>query len=628
MTNNQDENFDILRSTKRYIKGISESINDNGNVNGGSPMGAMLNIGATTTKAFYLQDEDYVPKHTAILHKSGAIHIHDLDFFSMTTTCAQIPLLHLLLGEVYMEHGWIRKAKSFSTACSLACIYLQSNQNDHHGGQGYPHFDYFLARFVGLEWLRQIKVLLDYTEGKSEVVSNLRDLVDEGEDIIFNSDPDDLLFDYFKTESFEKIQNEISIHFPGKLDTIEQNLRKEVFSGCQGILYNFNSMHCLQGDTLVKTVNGPKPIKDLKADEQVLSFNLETKTQEVVRVKEILNNGIQPLFKYTTAMGREIWCTRNHRILQSRINRVNFSSKDCMFGKIKRPLALAVYYYITKEHPEVVVELGTPYSDTDLFFPEYNLYLAFSNENKSLTDIKDRQFDVEFVDPFLTFEQIDKIINSILSKHMNRFYREIDDCSYIILEDGTHDPIISREYVGEEDVYDIAVDRNCNFILENGAVVHNSRAGGQVPFSSINLGTDTSYGGRLITEGILTELQKGLGHGEICIFPIVIFKLKNGISALPGDPNYDLYRLALKSAATRLYPTFLFLDAPFNLVYQDGNPIHEVALMGCVDYDESIKFSGYLKSPSDSGNEIGYYYDMVDFMYNNLDKIKDMENGI
>ena len=92
MVNNQDENFDILRSTKRYIKGISESINDNGNVNGGSPMGAMLNIGSTTTKSFYLQDDDYVPKHTADLHKSGAVHIHDLDFFSMTTTCAQIPL--------------------------------------------------------------------------------------------------------------------------------------------------------------------------------------------------------------------------------------------------------------------------------------------------------------------------------------------------------------------------------------------------------------------------------------------------------------------------------------------------------------------------------------------------------
>lgn len=627
MANNQDENFDILRSTKRYIKGISESINDNGNVNGGSPMGAMLNIGSTTTKSFYLQDDDYVPKHTADLHKSGAIHIHDLDFFSMTTTCAQIPLLHLLLREVYMEHGWIRKARSFSTACSLACIYLQSNQNDHHGGQGYPHFDYFLARFVSLEWLRQIKVLLDYAEEKPEIVSNLRDLVDEGENIIFNSDPDDLLFDYFKTESFEKIQNEISIHFPSKLDTIEQNLRKEVFSGCQGILYNFNSMHCLQGDTLVKTVGGgSKPIKELKVDEQVLSLNTATGKVESVRVKEILNNGRQPLFKYITEMGKEIQCTRNHRILQSRIHKVNFNSRCEVFDKIRRPssLSLAVCRYMTREHPEVVIEIGALYSATDLFFPEYNLGITFNE----CTTTKKEQFDIEFVNPSLAFEQIDESINSILSKHINSFYREIDDCSYIILEDGTHDPIISREYVGEEEVYDIAVDRNCNFILENGAVVHNSRAGGQVPFSSINLGTDTSYGGRLITEGILTELQKGLGHGELCIFPIVIFKLKNGLSALPGDPNYDLYRLALKSAATRLYPTFLFLDAPFNLVYQDGNPIHEMALMGCVDYDESIKFSGYLKSSSDMGNKIGYYYDMVDFMYNNLDKIKDMENEI
>jgi len=323
---------------------------------------------------------------------------------------------------------------------------------------------------------------------------------------------------------------------------------------------------------------------------------------------------------------------------------------------------VALFEYLSNRYPHILIEINSPikvdhaYGGTywaDIFLPEYNLdielnetgsniysghdFQSYKNDEENGTEnspemrrqrrIESKGYNVRHIWAD-NLKDIKRLAISIVGEYTNFYYDEIDRCEYIILEDGTHDPIISREYIGEEEVYDIAVDRNCNFILENGAVVHNSRAGGQVPFSSINLGTDTSYGGRLITEGILTELQKGLGHGEICIFPIVIFKLKNGLNALPGDPNYDLYRLALKSAATRLYPTFLFLDAPFNLVYQDGNPIHDIALMGCVDYDESIKFSGYLKSSSDRSNKIGYYYDMVDFMYNNLDKIKDMEDRI
>ena len=87
-----------------------------------------------------------------------------------------------------MEHGWIRKAKSFSTACSLTCIYLQSNQNDHHGGQGYSHLDHFLARFVSLEWLRQIKVLLDYAESPEaeNILNRITDTRISLEDDIWN----------------------------------------------------------------------------------------------------------------------------------------------------------------------------------------------------------------------------------------------------------------------------------------------------------------------------------------------------------------------------------------------------------------------------------------------------------
>jgi ribonucleoside-triphosphate reductase len=119
------------------------------------------------------------------------------------------------------------------------------------------------------------------------------------------------------------------------------------------------------------------------------------------------------------------------------------------------------------------------------------------------------------------------------------------------------------------------------------AFVHNlntmhSRAGAQIPFSSINYGTDTSPEGRLIIENILLATEAGLGNGETAIFPIHIFKVKDGINFDPSDPNYDLFKLACRVSAKRLFPNFSFIDAPYNLrYYKEGNPNTEVAYMGC-----------------------------------------------
>ncbi len=109
-----------------------------------------------------------------------------------------------------------------------------------------------------------------------------------------------------------------------------------------------------------------------------------------------------------------------------------------------------------------------------------------------------------------------------------------------------------------------------------------SRAGAQVPFSSINYGTDTSWEGRLAIEQLLLATEAGLGHGETPIFPIQIFRVKEGVNYNPEDPNYDLFRLAMKVSAKRLFPNFAFIDAPFNLqYYKPGHPETEVAYMGC-----------------------------------------------
>lgn len=109
-----------------------------------------------------------------------------------------------------------------------------------------------------------------------------------------------------------------------------------------------------------------------------------------------------------------------------------------------------------------------------------------------------------------------------------------------------------------------------------------SRAGAQVPFSSINYGTDTSWEGRLAVEQLLLATEAGLGQGETPIFPIQIFRVKEGINYNPADPNYDLFKLAIKVSAKRLFPNFAFIDAPFNLqYYKPGHPETEVAYMGC-----------------------------------------------
>ena len=117
--------------------------------------------------------------------------------------------------------------------------------------------------------------------------------------------------------------------------------------------------------------------------------------------------------------------------------------------------------------------------------------------------------------------------------------------------------------------------------------VHNlntmhSRAGAQVPFTSINFGTDTTPAGRLVSFDLLQATENGLGKGETPIFPISIFKVKSGVNYEPGDPNYDLFKRSMEVSAKRLFPNFCFIDAPYNLkYYKKGDYRTEIATMGC-----------------------------------------------
>ena len=178
-------------------------------------------------------------------------------------------------------------------------------------------------------------------------------------------------------------------------------------------------------------------------------------------------------------------------------------------------------------------------------------------------------------DNFVTLNKINEKIDKLDSIEF--------DLSY--MEDCTKDSEKVREIF--EKAYNIALkktDQRTYQAME--AFVHNlntmhSRAGAQVPFSSINFGTDTSPEGRMVMKNYLLSVDAGLGRNETPIFPISIFKVKEGVNYNKEDPNYDLFRLSCEVSAKRLFPNFSFMDSPFNKQFYKGDYNTEVAYMGC-----------------------------------------------
>lgn len=155
--------------------------------------------------------------------------------------------------------------------------------------------------------------------------------------------------------------------------------------------------------------------------------------------------------------------------------------------------------------------------------------------------------------------------------------KKIDDLTYEQTLKGVPKKVIDQTIADVKDETYQAMEG----LIHNLNTMH-SRAGAQVPFTSLNMGTDTSPEGHLVNEQFLLATEAGLGHGETPIFPISIFKVKEGVNYNPSDPNYDLFKLACRVSAKRLFPNFIFLDAPFNLkYYKKGDYRSEAATMGC-----------------------------------------------
>lgn len=175
--------------------------------------------------------------------------------------------------------------------------------------------------------------------------------------------------------------------------------------------------------------------------------------------------------------------------------------------------------------------------------------------------------------------------------NMDRVAKEIDKLKSIDVDLNIFEPFTKGSKQVErlfKKAYEKAyekTDRQTYQAME--AFIHNlntmhSRAGAQVPFSSVNFGTDTSPEGRMVIKNYLLATDAGLGNHETPIFPISIFKVKDGINYNKEDPNYDLFRLSCEVSAKRLFPNFSFIDAPFNLECYDPNNFEtEVGYMGC-----------------------------------------------
>ena len=211
--------------------------------------------------------------------------------------------------------------------------------------------------------------------------------------------------------------------------------------------------------------------------------------------------------------------------------------------------------------------------------PAFDYYLAPGVLKTYKQQLKQTMYDLLDYSGFLTFINFDKFVEKINKldsvefdeSDFDKLCKNSDEVKRIVL--------ISKEKALQK------TDRITYQAME--AFIHNlntmhSRAGAQVPFSSINFGTDTSAEGRMIIKNYLLALDAGLGHNETPIFPISIFKVKEGVNYNQEDKNYDLFKLACEVSAKRLFPNFSFIDSPFNLeYYKEGDYNTEVGYMGC-----------------------------------------------
>ena len=211
--------------------------------------------------------------------------------------------------------------------------------------------------------------------------------------------------------------------------------------------------------------------------------------------------------------------------------------------------------------------------------PAFDHYMAPGVLKTFKKQFKQQVYDLLDYSDLLSFINVDKLIKDI--DKLDSIEVNIEIFKDYYKESATAERLFRKSYEKALQKTDRITYQAMEAFVHNLNTMH-SRAGAQVPFSSINFGTDTSEEGRMVIKNFLLATEQGLGKGETPIFPVSIFKVKEGINYNKEDKNYDMFKLAIKVSAKRLFPNFSFLDAPHNLpFYKEGDFKTEVGYMGC-----------------------------------------------
>lgn len=268
------------------------------------------------------------------------------------------------------------------------------------------------------------------------------------------------------------------------------------------------------------------------------------------------------------AMGTTTCC-------QIDLSRLFKNGFDTGHGFVRPPQDISTYASLAA----IVIQANQNDQHGGQAIPALDYYLAPGVLKTFKRQLKQTIYDFLDLEGFLEHINMDRIIREIDKQESIEF----DIATLSDYQKGSNrvKEIFNKSYTNAMQKTDRATQQAMESFIHNLNTMH-SRAGAQVPFSSVNFGTDTSPEGRMVIRNFLLATDRGLGRGETPIFPVSIFKVKEGKNYNEEDPNHDLFRLACKVSAKRLFPNFAFIDAPFNLPYYKENDHNtEISYMGC-----------------------------------------------
>ena len=268
------------------------------------------------------------------------------------------------------------------------------------------------------------------------------------------------------------------------------------------------------------------------------------------------------------AMGTTTCCQIN-------LERLFKNGFDTGHGYVRPPQDISTYGSLAA----IVVQANQNDQHGGQAIPALDYYLAPGVLKTFKKQFKQTIYDFLDLDGFLPVVNVDRIIREI--DKIESIEINVEDFTDYQKGSERIQEIFVKGYEKALQKTDRATQQTMEAFIHNLNTMH-SRAGAQVPFSSVNFGTDTSAEGRMVIKNFLLATDRGLGNGETPIFPVSIFKVKEGVNFNKEDKNYDLFKLACQVSAKRLFPNFAFIDAPFNKAfYKEGDVNTEVSYMGC-----------------------------------------------